>query len=225
MKEIEVIYLAAGHGIRANLGYPKQYAYIGGKPILIHGLEVLDSIKEITNIIIVAENVSNVSSIVASYNIKNFTVIKGGNTRQTSVYKGLKHIKSESVLIAEAVRPFINKEFVERIINTKASHVIPYSKIISTPFRLKSGNILSRDDIVYVQTPQKYKTVELRESHKIALMEDLLNTTDDLDLMKRIGIYAGYSYIEGLIENIKITYPLDLKLAEAIYDCKNCIDE
>lgn len=223
MDGIDVIYLTAGFGIRANLGYPKQYAYIGGKPILVHGLEVLRAIKTIKNIIIVAEDIAKVAGIVNSY-ISNFSIIDGGMTRQESVYKGLKKVTSENVLIAEAVRPFISKAFVENIINTKAKHVIPYVKLNSTPFKL-SGNILNRDEIVCVQTPQKYLSRELIESHEFAVKQNISNTTDDLDLMKRVGICYGYSYIEGPVENIKITYPIDLKIAEAIYNYKNCIDE
>jgi 2-C-methyl-D-erythritol 4-phosphate cytidylyltransferase len=224
MDGIDVIYLTAGFGIRANLGYPKQYAYIGGKPILVHGLETLNKIQTIKNFIIVAEDIAKVAGIVNPYNISNFSIIDGGMTRQESVYKGLKKVTSENVLIAESVRPFISTAFVENIINTKGKHVIPYARLNSTPFTL-SGNILNRDEIVCVQTPQKYLSRELRESHEFAVKQNIENTTDDLDLMKRVGICSGYEYIEGPIENIKITYPIDLKIAEAIYNYKNCIDE
>jgi 2-C-methyl-D-erythritol 4-phosphate cytidylyltransferase len=67
-----------------------------------------------------------------------------------------------------------------------------------------------------VQTPQKYITEKLFKSHNVAISQGIKNCTDDLDLMKKIGLYWNYKYIEGPYENIKITYPLDLQVAEAI---------
>lgn len=211
---IDVIYLTGGKGVRAKLGYPKQYAYVGGKPLLIHGLEILRSIPCIENIIIPADHPERIKEICKSFDIKS-NVIVGGETRQESVYKGLYYVNSKEVLIAEAVRPFISRDFIFKIID-KPGNVIPYTTLNSTPFDFISGNILNRNRIAMVQTPQKYNTNELFESHKIAIKQDLKNCTDDLDLMKKVGICGEYTYFQGPIENIKITYPIDLYIAHAI---------
>jgi 2-C-methyl-D-erythritol 4-phosphate cytidylyltransferase len=219
MKKIDVIYLAGGIGKRTKLGYPKQFARIAGKPILIYGLEILNKIDEIGKIIIpcAANYVNAINMFKNTYNImKNIILVKAGETRQESVYNGLSQIKTEYILICEAVRPFITKDFVLKIINEKGN-IIPYTKLNSTPFNKKNGDILNRNDIVCVQTPQKYVTNELKKSHEAAINYNVENTTDDLYLMKTIGLYNNFVYIEGLIENIKITYPIDLKISESIW--------
>lgn len=218
---MELIYLANGTGIRAKLGFPKQFAYIGGKPLLVYGLEIFSRIKDIDRIIIPSTNTTNkkIEKIINDFEIKKCITVNGGNTRQESVYEGLKHVSSDFVLIGEAVRPFINGKFVKSIINTKGN-VIPYMKLNSTPFNKKSGNILNRNDVVCVQTPQKYNTFDLIESHEIAIKEKIINCTDDLDLMKKVGICGEYTYIEGPIENIKITYPVDIEIADCLISAR-----
>lgn len=223
-KPLDVIYLCAGKGIRANLGYPKQYSYLNGKPLYIHALEKLISIKEISNIIIVSDNDDDIKADIGIYDLQKCFSVLGGETRQSSVFNGLNYVKSDFVLIAEAVRPFITIDFIKKIINTEGN-VIPYMPLNSTPFNKKTGDVLSRDDTVCVQTPQKYVTEMLNTSHKCAVKMGLKDCTDDLALMKRVGICWNYTYIEGPIENIKITYPIDIVIAEAIYNYKNCIQE
>lgn len=223
---IDVIYLTAGHGQRVELGYPKQYYNLGGKPILIHGLEVLRSVKEIGKIRIVTNNLFKTTSILSSYNIGRWEAINGGATRQESVSRGLRHIESEFVLIAEGVRPFINRKFIKSIVDTNADVVIPYMKSTSTVFNKDNGNTFDRNSIVQVQTPQKYKTEVLKSAHKRAQEIGISNSTDDLYLIKNTIIensinVSNIKFILGPIENIKITYPIDLSIAEAIYNYRN----
>jgi 2-C-methyl-D-erythritol 4-phosphate cytidylyltransferase len=226
---MNVVYLTAGQGIRANLGYPKQYQYIGGKPLFIHGIEILNSIKEIDRIIIVADdshqiyNINEIMKIVFSYACNKCEIIKGGSTRQESVFEGLKYVTTDEVLICEAVRPFITKEFVRNIIKLNGN-VVPYTKLNSTPFNKKTGKTYKRDDVVCVQTPQKYNTRELINCHEFALSQNI-NCTDDLDLMKKTSQDSNFTFIEGLIDNIKITYPSDLIIANALFNYKGVKDE
>jgi 2-C-methyl-D-erythritol 4-phosphate cytidylyltransferase len=120
---IDVIYLAAGQGKRAGLGYPKQFARLGGKPIMIHGLEVLQKIPEVSQIIVVRPMITveslqdwRVEEVVLEYGINKAVFVEGGRTRQESVRRGLEMVATDYVLIAEAVRPFITEDFVKRII-------------------------------------------------------------------------------------------------------------
>lgn len=216
MSKLDVVYLAGGNGIRLNLGYPKQYMYLYSKPLLIYGLEALRKSNEINRIIIPSDNKEKIIRLLNCYNIEAF-VIDGGKTRQESVYLGLKYMQSEFVLIAEAVRPFITCNLINQIISNKNDCVIPYSLLNSTPFNRLNGDLLCRKSTVMVQTPQKYRLEFLYSSHQKAIKLGISNTTDDLALMKTIGLYNNFGYIEGLVENIKITYPVDIHIAKAIF--------
>ena len=211
---MNVIYLAGGKGIRAGLGYPKQYARIKGKPIIIYGLEILHKIPEIDKIIIVHDNNPEyVQELIERYGILKTVLVPGGRTRQESVRNGLTCVDSEYVLIAEAVRPFITTEFVQKVISTDGDFVTPWKSCISTVLTLSKQH-LHRDLVGEVQMPQKYKTSILRTAHYKTRIE---NASDDAALViETLGLFP--TIIEGIEQNIKITTPLDLKIANAIYD-------
>jgi 2-C-methyl-D-erythritol 4-phosphate cytidylyltransferase len=214
---IDVIYLAAGQGKRAGLGYPKQYARLGGKPIMVHGLEVLQQMPEIGRIIIVCQydelNPKYVGDILPYVSPKKEPLlIQGGDTRQQSVANALKHVTTEHVLITEAVRPFITAELIRTVINTDGDFVTPWISPLSTALT-RDGEYIDRDSVGQVQMPQKYKTKLLRHAHQLTYLE---NTTDDAALVIQATELKPL-LVPGIEENIKITTPLDLVIAEAIY--------
>lgn len=222
---IDLIYLCGGKGKRVNLGYPKQYAQIGGKYLFMHALENFYSIKEISKIIIVADNVDKVISIIEKYDfdINRFEIIPGGNTRQESVNNGLEFVKSDFVLIGEGVRPFVGKEFIIYIISKNGYIVVPYSIIKSTPFNIENSNTYDRNKVFEVQTPQKYNVEVLREAHRLGKKYDI-KSTDDLDLIYKTSILEKFdihnvsrSFFEGPPLNIKITTPEDLFIANCLF--------
>jgi len=233
---IDVIYLAGGKGIRAGLGYPKQFARIGGKPIIIYGLETLNKINEIGNIIIPceADYVKHIIKFAKTYNItKNIIPVPPGETRQKSVYNGLnfdgcEFKLTEYVLICEAVRPFMSYDSVKTVLACNNDIITPISKLVSTVINFNQKDYiysLDRDFCGEVQMPQKYKTDILFECHKIAI--DMEHTfTDDLALVINCIMFTKYKKIEdiniikGEEQNIKITTPLDLHIAEAILKYK-----
>jgi 2-C-methyl-D-erythritol 4-phosphate cytidylyltransferase len=216
MEKIDVIYLSGGIGKRAKLGYPKQFARIDGKPIIIYGLEVLNKIDEIGKIIIPAADITKTNEILLAYNLEKIFLIDGGKTRQDSVLKGLKHVKSDYVLIMEAVRPFVTVEFITDIINMKCKNnfVVPISQPVSTVI-CSWGQIIDRDLVGEVQMPQKYLTKLLKDCHLKAFESNILYT-DDAALVVANSKETP-NIITGIETNIKITTPLDLKIAEGIY--------
>lgn len=219
---IDVIYLAGGEGIRAGLGYPKQFARIGGKPIIIYGLETLNKIDEISNIIIPSSDKDKTLEILNSYNIDNFKIIENGETRQESVYKGLEYINTEYVLICEAVRPFMSEKLINKVIEKNNDiAVIPRSTPVATVSMTDKYNnnyTIDRNCCGQVQMPQKFKTEYLIECHKAAI-ENENNHTDDLALILCNDYKCkdnNIDILKGEEQNIKITTPLDLYIAEAI---------
>jgi 2-C-methyl-D-erythritol 4-phosphate cytidylyltransferase len=223
---IDVIYLAAGQGKRAGLGYPKQFARLGGKPILIHGLEVLQGMEEVGKIIVACPadapiHSGGVAGVVASYislPLDELLFVPGGETRQESVKKALAHVQTEYVLVAEAVRPFITAEFVRQVINTPGEFVVPRRSAVSTVIESEWFQVIPRENVGEVQTPQKYLTALLRAAHAET---DMVNASDDAALVLGTMKNIQPTLIPGLEENIKITTPLDLVIAEAIYNASH----
>lgn len=217
---IDVIYLAAGQGKRVGLGYPKQFARLGGKPIMIHGLEVLRGMKEIDNIIVTAPagQLGETWEVVKAYfgnDTPDVYGIEGGGTRQESVCKALKEIRTEYVLVTEAVRPFITADFVRQIINIDGVLVTPCFPAVSSVVT-RQGTFLHRGNVGEVQMPQKFLTDLLRNAHARAIGNHA--TCDGFLVWDEMGI--GAVVISGREENIKITTPLDLVIAEAMYNAK-----
>ena len=218
----DVIFLAAGKGKRAKLGYPKQLSLLGGKPIMIHSLELFQSMPEVERIIVatMTEKMSDIASLCDSYEITKATIVGGGNTRQESVYNAIQFVTTEKVLIHEAVRPFITKEFVSKIINGGIGNnaVVPGMPLMPTIFDIEKKNYPDRSKLFDIQLPQLFNTALLRDAHETARGQ---NFTDDSSLFYLITGNMPL-FILGLEENIKITTPLDLILAEVIYYERFC---
>lgn len=218
MKNIDCIYLMGGIGERAKLGFPKQFQRLGGKPIFIHGLELLNDIPEIKNIIIVTCDIAKTQNIITQYGItKNLLYVGNGETRQESVYNAFESVETEYILISEGVRPFITRNLYKKIIDDSSENITPIRKSIASVIDC-FGNSYNREDIGEVQMPQKFNFENLKVSHEMAKNLKINDSTDDIDLLYRVNNRNSYDIkvIEGEEINIKITSPLDLIIAEAI---------
>jgi len=219
MKKFDVIFLMGGEGKRARLGYPKQYARIGGIPIFIHSIQAFlkeDIEPYINKIIIVAqkERYDEIEKMLIQYNIFKYCFCEGGKTRQESVYNGLKSVKTKHLLVTESVRPFQSSKLIKNIINNEKNFITPISQPKATVIDI-FGNSYDRDRIGEVQMPQKYSYDLLHTAHEIAKKRDLYNFTDDAHLVIELINECPY-IIKGEEVNIKITTPLDLKIANII---------
>ncbi|MBS4174948.1 2-C-methyl-D-erythritol 4-phosphate cytidylyltransferase [Bacillus sp. FJAT-49736] len=203
-----------------QLDIPKQFLLIGGKPILVHALEKIDLMEEIKEIIIPSpkEFIEKTEEVIFHYGFTTpIYCIEGGETRQDSVYKGLLETKFESVIIHEAVRPFVTVEEFRKLIYEDVENAI-YG--LDIPFTVLEGeeyieNNLERDKLINVQLPQKFNKPKLLYAHECA-KEEGMNFTEDASLFfhyfhSNIRVLAGSDY------NIKITKPIDRKIAEIIY--------
>lgn len=236
---IDLIYLMGGEGKRANLGYPKQYAYIGGKYLFMHGLEIFCKIKDINNIIIPVSNkkealdkfdiplfcsdykvINNIQiNSCISMNNKNIIICDNGTSRQGSVKEALKYVNTDFVLIGEAVRPFVTEELIMDVINFDGVAVTPASQFKSTVINKEYGTPIIRDSCGEVQMPQKYRTILLNDAYKkinTLTNLELKDFTDDSHLIASI-LGQSVKVIDGIESNIKVTTPLDLDIANVIY--------
>ncbi len=209
---IDVILLAAGIGIRTGLNYPKQFYKINGKPFFIMPLEIFEKMKEVNSIIITCavNYMKEYETYLQHYNIKKAILIEGGLTRQESVYNALKKVTSSKVLIHEAARPLISKDFVEEILSYENEEtVIP---TIAIPFTVSEGdeymtNILDRQKLKNIQLPQLFTTGELIKAHEKAIIDNYEATEDGI-LMFRLG--KKVKFVKGRESNIKITSKIDI---------------
>jgi 2-C-methyl-D-erythritol 4-phosphate cytidylyltransferase len=215
-----LILLAGGQGSRMKHSVPKQYLLLHGKPIMVHVLERIDVLDKIGEIIITCPQsyIDKTKEIVESYGLtKKIIYTEGGATRQESTYNALKLVSSPSVIIHEAARPFVRSDEFEKLISVEDESA---TYALDIPFTVLKGHEyieenLNRSELLNIQLPQKFNTKKLIEAHEAAIKHNKLYTED-------ASLYFEYTkekirVLEGTEYNIKITRPIDMKIAEIIY--------
>ena len=203
----------------------KQYLPLGGVPVLVHSLRVLEAVPAIAHIVLAVPEADREycrDEIVNRYQITKVTkIVAGGERRQDSVRHGLQEVGDDVkvVLVHDAVRPLITTDLVERVIAQATSigaaiAAIPMRdtvKRVGTEAMIKET--VDRGDLWLAQTPQAFFTSALREAHRKAHLQGF-HATDDAQLMEWMGVPVAV--VDGSEENIKITRPRDLAIGEAI---------
>jgi 2-C-methyl-D-erythritol 4-phosphate cytidylyltransferase len=215
-----VVIVAGGTGSRMQSETPKQFLELAGKPVIIWTIEkFLAFDPEIKIILVLPESHLIVwHSLKARYkSTHKVTITTGGATRFHSVTKGLAHVRSEEIVgIHDAVRPLVSFETLERCYSEaeKSGSAVP---VIDVEDSLRTviglGNsVLDRSSVKRVQTPQVFQT----QKNFSQLMSNCLDQghTDDASVYE--SYYGQISLVEGNAENIKITFPSDMKVAEAL---------
>jgi 2-C-methyl-D-erythritol 4-phosphate cytidylyltransferase len=228
MSRIAAILPAAGLGTRMGAETPKQFLELDGVPIVMLSLRRIASCELVTDII-VATRGDGIAKIEAAIRGENFSqsvrVVKGGDTRQESVAAALKEVEAETelVLVHDAVRPFVKREQIVRVIEEARKHhaailgipamdTVKEVKRASLPedVALITGTI-PRERVVLAQTPQVFKANLLREAFARA-EADGVSASDEAGLVERIG--REVFVVLGSERNIKITKPADMELAK-----------
>lgn len=218
------IVLAAGQGRRMHSKIQKQFLEIGHRPVLYYSLECFQKSPLIQEIILVTgeEMISYCQKeIVERYNFTKVTkVIAGGKERYDSVYQGLLACKDcDYVFIHDGARPFITEEILKRGIfgvqETGACAVGMPSKD-TIKISDKEGFIQTtpdRSQVWSIQTPQIFAYSLIRSAHESLRKKDMSGVTDDAMVVEQeSGVKVRL--VEGSYQNIKITTPEDLDVAE-----------
>lgn len=216
-----LVLLSGGSGIRMKKDIPKQYLLLAGKPVIMHTLERINKIEQISEIVVVCtdEYVPLIREMLVQYNItKPIKFAKAGNTRQASVKSGVELVTTENVIIHEAARPFVAEKDFARLIDAPCENAM-YG--LSIPFTVIKGHdrvegILDRSELVNVQLPQKFNTEILRDAHKKAAQENRY-FTEDAGLVYYYYPDVDIKICEGMAYDIKLTTSLDLIIGESIY--------
>lgn len=219
-----VVVVAAGKGTRMGTVESKQYLLLGGKPVLVHTLELFQRMAEIETIVLVtgADDIKRCTAYVEQYRLSKVTaVVAGGAERQHSVRLGLGHLPDglDVVAVHDAVRPFAKPGVVAACLRKADEHggavlavpvkdtikvVDPAGRVVSTP---------ERSSLWAVQTPQAFRFDLLRQAHDSAELAGFVGT-DDAMLVERLG--HKIHVVESDYANLKITTPDDLLLAERL---------
>ncbi|CDF58924.1 2-C-methyl-D-erythritol 4-phosphate cytidylyltransferase [Thermobrachium celere] len=220
---VTALIVAAGKGKRMGLGYNKQYLLLDGKEVIARTLDVFDGLDFIDNIVVVvAEDEVDYfkKNIIEKYGYKKVTkIVKGGSERQDSVYNGLVNCcNSDIVLIHDGARPFVKREHILKSIemakkygaSAVAVKVKDTVKYVQGEFFEKT---LDRNFIYLIQTPQTFKYELIIKAHEFA-KENGVIATDDTSLLECLGYKVRV--VEGSYDNIKITTPEDIQLAQLI---------
>lgn len=218
---ISVIIPAAGLSRRMK-GFSKRKPFIllCGKPVISYTLDVFKKINSVKEIIL-AVNRKDLKAAINYFQTGIIKVIEGGSQRKDSVYNGIKSLdkKCDIVLIHDGVRPFVNKEIVlksalaaeEFGAVVTAVPVIPTIKYVDDKGFVVST--LNRKFLWEIQTPQAFRKEIIVGAYSNTSLHDS-NITDDAMLVEKMG--RKVKVIMGSYDNIKITTPQDLVVAEAI---------
>lgn len=224
MKNYAII-LASGAGTRCKSDLPKQFIKIGNKTVLEHTLDIFETNRNIDGIIIVitAQYKQKATELTKSYK-KIIKITEGGKTRKDSSCIGVNSVKEDNanVLIHDCARPLLSQEVLNNCIEALKNHdaivtAIPSSDTIIETESGEVKNIPDRTKLMRVQTPQCFKLSLIKKAHKLSLNDN--NFTDDCGLVLKHDL-AKVHIIEGDINNIKITYQQDIKLAQYLTDIK-----
>ena len=210
------VIVAAGSSARMG-GTDKILAELGGLPVLSRTLRAFDDHDMVDTIIVVAreEQMPKISRVCSPYH-KVRIVVPGGNSRQESVMHGLEAVPEETELVAvhDGARPLVSPEVITKVI-LKAAKFGAAAPAIPVKDTIKVGvdETPDRKTLFAVQTPQVFDTALLLGALQNAKQKGL-TLTDDCSAVEALGMMVLLT--DGSEENLKITTPLDLEIAELI---------
>ena len=216
-----IIIVAGGKGLRMGSDIPKQFLPIGGKPVLMRTLERFREYSADLQIILVLPEAQQAywQELCGKYDFKvKYQLANGGQTRFHSVQNGLALVPDDAegvVGVHDGVRPFPSIEVIKNCYETArtAKAVIPVIPVVETVRHLEGDSSVTvpRGDYRLVQTPQTFDIQLLKAANRQPYNDGF---TDDASVVESYG--HAITLVEGNRENIKITTPYDLKIAEEL---------
>jgi len=230
-KKIACSVVVVAGGSSQRFGSDKLFATLSGIPVLAHSLTTIEACKYVSEIIVVTEleKITTVAELCEKFNISKATkIVCGGETRLESALSGVSETDWNSNLIAihDGARPLVTKEIIEKTIecafDNKAAVPAVYSK---DTVKIVSGKFVKetpeRDCVYSIQTPQVF-IPELIKGALTNALQNNITVYDDASAVEVLGFPVCIT--DGSEENIKITTPLDLKIAETILESRKRLD-
>ncbi len=222
--ERSAIIVAGGIGKRMASPVPKQFLLLRGKPVLCHSIAAFHRFDPAMQLIVVLpkEQITIWRALCIGHHFSiEHTVVTGGAERFHSVQEGLKEVKHDGlVAVHDGVRPLVSVELITRCFTAASAHgaAIPVVPVGSS-MRQVSGDsslALDRASLRIVQTPQCFSVPLLRKAFELPYDPAF---TDEATLTERSG--APVHLVEGEERNIKVTTPMDLRMAEALLEAES----
>ena len=216
MNKIGVIIVAGGSGSRMKSNTPKQFIAINGKPLLQYTIDrFFNWNPNIDLVLVLPETEINTwkNLVIKNKYSMNYRICEGGKERFDSVKNGLELLENDLIMIHDGVRPFVSNPTLDRCLETTntSGSAIPVIPLVESIRKITpdGSQPVDRESLRLVQTPQCFKNEWIKKAYQQSYSVDF---TDDASVVQK----AGYSInlINGNRENIKITTPDDLKLAE-----------
>lgn len=225
---------AAGRGLRMGGALPKQFLALGGEPLVVHSLRVLQASPAVDEIVLAVPQADLdycLNDLAVRFGFSKIRkVVAGGKERQDSVRHALEHVSEETeiVVVHDAVRPFVTEGMLTEVV--EAARRVG-GAIVALPMRdtVKQVGInhhiertVDRQPLWLAQTPQAFRREQLLAAHYKAYAEKV-HATDDAFLFE----WAGHPVVvvEGSGENIKVTRPEDMIIGEAILKARMKADK
>lgn len=214
------VLLAAGRGER--FGQDKVLAELGGSPVLLHSVRAFWVSGVVEELVVVARPEMEFRVAALLKNLDSpVQVVAGGPRRRDSSLAGVEVAQGEFVLIHDAARPLVSTELIRRILRAAEEHgaAVPVLPVVDTLRYMENGFLkpeaLPRSGLVAIQTPQGFRRDLLLPALRAA-QEDL---PDDAAALLAQGIPVAV--VPGDPRNLKLTYPEDLALAEALLQTRS----
>ena len=226
------VILAGGVGSRmGNMEKPKQFLEIGNKPIIIHTIEKFYANSRFEKLIVLCPSqwVNHTRNMIRRYlnDTERIVVTEGGSTRNETIMNSIRYIEKEYgleddtvIVIHDSVRPFVTHRILEENIHYAremgaCDTVIPATDtIVASADHEIISDIPDRSQMYQGQTPQSFKAWKLRQVFEALTEEEKKILTDACKILVLKG--EKVHLVQGEVSNIKITYPHDLRVAEAI---------
>ncbi|MEV6031607.1 IspD/TarI family cytidylyltransferase [Nonomuraea sp. NPDC052116] len=228
------VLLAGGVGQRIGMDTPKQLIEVAGKPIIEHSLAVFQNAPEIDEIVVLMTPgyTDRIREIVdkGGYD-KVSKVVEGGASRTESTWLALGALGAEecNVLLHDAVRPLVEPRIITECVKALETRsavnvAIPSSDTVLVavpgPGGEVIGDVLDRSVLRRSQTPQCFRLSVIREAYERALADPGFagrQATDDCGVVLRYLPDVPIHLVPGSEHNIKVTHPLDLRIAELLF--------
>jgi 2-C-methyl-D-erythritol 4-phosphate cytidylyltransferase len=222
LKRYAVI-VAGGSGTRMQSSVPKQFLLLEGKPVLMHTLQAFMAIPAIHIVLVLPRaHFQTWARLCKQHSFTcNATVVEGGDTRFHSVRNGLEHVADGLVAIHDGARPMVSPALIERsfalaLQNGNAVAAVKVRDSLRELTLTGGSRNANRNNYYMVQTPQTFKTDEIKQAYREATH---FNFTDDAGVLEEV-LGKRIHLIDGEYQNLKITGPVDLLIAAALINAK-----
>ena len=222
---VYAVVVAGGSGKRMGLEQNKVFVPLRGIPAIVRAIAPFSAFCRGVVVVARKDDLPEMELLLTRFHMMKqvIALVAGGEDRQASVYNGLLALPedADTVLVHDGARALVTEEIIQRVLASIEAHGSGVAAVQVTDTIKRASNsglvleTLDRSCLYAMQTPQGFRARELRSAHESAL-HCVQRATDDAALMERMG--ADIYLCEGSRDNIKLTTPFDLSLADAILE-------